>query len=107
MFSNPQISGFKVLRILAILCNFGGIILIMGIAFAFVFLLVDGTSVALEYFPKIYVLGLPLLLVGQLILLALSMWELSVEKRNLLLQLLSEPEHNKSLNTDTGDAGAG
>ena len=95
------------MRILANLFSFGGIVLIVVILVVLVLQLVVGVGVKLDHFPEYLILGFPLLLVGQLVQWALSMWELSVEKRNLLRKLLSEVEHNKSLNADASDAGAG
>ncbi len=107
MIFDPKMTNFKMLKMLAYVVTFLGLLLIMGVVFVYVFLLVAGENVGLSHFPSYLIYGIPLLVSGQLLYWFVAMWETTVETNKMLKEIARQSQHSKSLNTDTGDAGVG
>ena len=107
----PEESDFRLLKLIGTIAIFLGLAVFAFGLFSYVYdqFLQSGRGLRLSATGFFLVAWwvVPLVLVGHLMHWIVAIWESRSETNRLLVEINSSQQHSKSLNTDTGDAGAG
>ena len=108
LITRPRETNFKLLMSVdTFLIGVSAIVLVLEIIGSFLSLFsIPGTRMfpLLSLAMLLYVI--PLLVFGHLLQWFVAMWEARQESIRVLIELRKDLQHNKSFNTDAGDAGA-